>query len=234
MGDTVVGPGKGPVQGPKVSDTQLNPQTATAYIEAINTRLKSQGVEVANEAEITASDAWIKSLTPAQTRELAAAFKKMGKNVKDTKTLADLLTQYPEVTTAKDYITGYNTLVGMIIPGTDTAGTANLPTQTVTQYTDKQLTDISNTIAQDFLKRNLEQAEIDVIMPKLKKLVQQGTTTTSKRVGGKNVVTVTPGFSTAAAQGIVQAELKKTAQDDLQVKQYQDFQDWLSQNMAGM
>lgn len=233
MADTVVGPNKGPVQGPVVSNTRLNPATATAYIDAINSRLKSQGVQVANETDISASDAWIKSLTKAQSAELAAVFKKMGKTVKDTKTLATLLTDYPEVTSAKDYLTGYQALVNMLLPGAGDT-TANLPTQTVTQYSDKQLLDISNTLSQNFLKRNLEQSEIDAILPKLKKIVEQGTTTTTKKVGGKNVVTVTPGFSTQAAQGVVESELKKSAQGDLQVKQYQDFADWLSQNMAGM
>ena len=205
----------------------------TYYINNINSRLAGQGLSVANNNDISASDAWIKSLSSAQTSELAAVFKKMGKTVKDTKTLATLLIDYPEVTTAKDYTTGYNTLVSMLIPGAG-GTTGNLLTQTVTQYTDDQLKEIANTVAQGFLKKNISDADWALVKPKLRALVDKGTTTTTQQVGGKNVVTVTPGFSQQAAQGIIEKQLGQTAQPDLQVKQYQDFADWLSQNMAGM
>ena len=120
------------------------------------------------------------------------------------------------------------------IPGSSSAPAAAMPTQTITQYTDDQLKEIANTVAQGFLKKNISDADWALVKPKLRALVDKGTTTTTQQVGGKNVVTVTPGFSQQAAQGIIEKQLGQTAQPDLQVKQYQDFADWLSQNMAGM
>lgn len=231
MGETVVGRGQNKVQGPVVTGTN-NAALATDYINNINSRLAGQGVNVVDTTKISASDAWIKSLSPTQTGELAAVFKKMGKTVKDTKTLATLLTDYPEVTTAKDYITGYNTLVSMLIPGT--GGTGNVPTQTITQYSDDYLKKVADNIGQDFLDRKLSSAEVDKIMPKLRELVNKGTTTTSKRVGGKTVVSTTPGFTTADAEKVVQTELRLGASQDLERKQYLDFADFMSKNMAGM
>lgn len=225
--------GRGNVQGPVApTPTPTSAATASSYINNINSRLAANNITVTGGETITASDAWIKSLTKTQQRELAAVFKKMGKNVKDTKTLATLLIDYPEVTGSKDYLTGYQTLAGMVIPGTGTGGPS--VTQTVTQYDDNYLKSVGNSIAQDFLGRNLSTDELNKIMPKLQAIVNKGTTTTSKKVGGKNVVTTTPGFSQAKAEDVIQTELRLGASQDLQTKQYIDFADFISKNMAGM
>jgi hypothetical protein len=218
--------------GPRPMGPAVGTNTNTpTFLQNINSRLQGMGYTAIPGAEsLSSSDVWVDSLSKNQLSEVAAVFKKLGVSVKSKTGLKALMVQYPQVTTL-DYSAGLQLLNNEVIAETVEP---KIPTTTITQYTDTQLTDISNAIAQNFLKRNLEQAEIDSIMPKLKKLVEKGTTTTSKKVGGKNVVTVTPGFSTQAATGIVEAELKKTAQDDLQVRQYQDFSDWLSQNMAGM
>lgn len=230
MGDNV---GRGAVQGPVAqTPTPTSSATASSYINNINSRLAANNITVTGGETITASDAWIKSLTKTQQRELAAVFKLMGKNVKDTKTLATLLVDYPEVTGSKDYLTGYQTLAGMVIPGTGTGGPS--VTQTVTQYDDNYLKSVGNSIAQDFLGRNLSTDELNKIMPKLQSIVNKGTTTTSKKVGGKNVVTTTPGFSQAKAEDVIQTELRLGASQDLQTKQYIDFADFISKNMAGM
>jgi hypothetical protein len=157
----------------------------------------------------------------------------MGKSVKDSKTLATLLLDYPEVTLSADYATGLKKLVDMIIPGTGNTGGPSV-TQTITQYDDKYLQGVGKSIAQDFLGRDLSSTELNKILPKLKDIVNKGTTTTSKQVGGKNVVTTTPGFSQAKAQDVIQTELRLGASKDLQTKQYLDFADFISKNMAGM
>lgn len=220
--------------GPRPMGPAVGTNTNTpTFLQNINSRLQGMGYTAIPGAEnLSSSDVWVDSLSKNQLSEVAAVFKKLGVSVKSKSGLKALMVQYPQVTTL-DYSAGLQLLNNEVIAGGDTGG-QNVPTTTITQYSDTQLTDISNAIAQNFLKRNLEQAEIDSIMPKLKQLVQKGTTTTTKKVGGKNVVTVTPGFSKEAAQSVVESTLQKSAADDLQVKQYQDFQDWLSQNMAGM
>jgi hypothetical protein len=230
----VVGRGQGAVQGPTVPSASSTPKPSATYLDTINARLNSQGVKIADPNKISVSDAWINNaIADGHSQELALVFKKLGKSVKSTKELKTLLADYPEVTSAKDFVTGYQTLASMIIPG---MGANNGPstTQTITQYDDKYLQSVGNSIAQDFLGRNLNTEELNKIMPKLQEIVNKGTTTTSKVVGGKNVVTTTPGFSQAKAEGVVQQELRLGASQDLQTKQYVDFADFLSKNMAGM
>jgi hypothetical protein len=234
MGETVVGRGK--VQGPvALSGSNTNATALSNYINNINSRLTGQNITVTNTSTISSSDAWIQSLSKSQQGELAAVFKKMGHNVKDVKSLGTLLTNYPEVTTAPDYQSGLKTLVSMLIPGTDTTGsTGPSVTQSITKYDDNYLKGVGNSIAQDFLGRNLNTDELNKILPKLQDIVNKGSVTTSKVVGGKNVVTTTPGFTQAEAQNVVQNELRLGASKDLQTKQYLDFADFLSKNMAGM
>lgn len=231
--ETVVGRGesKQGFIGPVATSSTSTTQGETTYIDTINSRLASAGINIPAGGQISASDAWVQSLSKAQQSELAAVFKKMGRNVRDSKTLATLLLEYPEVTSAADYLSGYKALTDMIIPGA--AGGPSV-TQTITQYDDKYLQGVGNSIAQDFLGRDLSKDELSKIMPKLKDIVNKGTTTTSKKVGGKSVVTTTPGFSQAKAEGVIQAELRKTAAPDLETKQYIDFADFISKNMAGM
>lgn len=207
-------------------------KTGGTVADNINARLASSGIELSNTGAISASTAWIESAVASHASELATIFAKMGININNKKDLATKLLDFPEVTTAADYDSGAAILAGMIIPGL--AGGGPSVTQTITQYDDKYLQGVGNSIAQDFLGRNLSTDELNKIMPKLKDIVNKGTTTTSKKVGGKNVVTTTPGFSQNAAQDIVQTELRLGASQDLQTKQYIDFADFISKNMAGM
>jgi len=63
--------------------------------------------------------------------------------------------------------------------------------------------------------------------------IAAGTTTTTKKVRGKNVVTVTPGFSQERAKVSIEEQLKVMNPDEFDRKKRIDFQGWLSQNVAG-
>lgn len=201
---------------------------------------KQTGTKLSVDAgSIGGGEPLIDSLSASQKTALVKLMKKLGYTIQSSSELKTTLNGYypNEYNKATSFENLYSMLAADYIPGASNAGSSagqNLPTQTVTQYTDDTLKEIGNTVAQNFLKRNLKDSELATIMPQLKALVAKGTTTSSKVVGGKNVVTVTPGFSTQAAQTVIEKELTKTAQDDLQKKKLQDNLDWLSQNMAGM
>lgn len=190
-----------------------------------------------NAGRIGAGGNLIDSMSDTQRKALAKLLKKLGYNVTSVSEMKTTLNSYypNEYNASNSYEALYSTLAADYIPGMETgAGVSNLPTQTITQYSDDQLKNIANAVTQNFLKKNISDADWALVKPKLRALVEKGTTTTSKVVGGKNVVTTTPGFSQQAAQGIIEKQLGQTAQADLQVKQHQDFADWLSQNMGGM
>lgn len=228
-----------PTPTPTPSATQKdNPKAFGSPVSSnitnrLDALLSNSGISLGSFIASSASVGLIGDLSDAELRSIGTLLKKIGYSVKSLEEARTLLlsSDFPDADTRPDY----NSLVSYIRSQTIPKTTGNkIPTQTVTQYNDNQLKEIGNAVAQDFLGRNLEATEIETILPKLKKIVEAGTTTTSKVVGGKNVVTVTPGFSKDRAQAVVQAELKKSAADDLQVKQYADFTDWLSKNMAGM
>lgn len=229
-----------PTPVPSPSATNNPPKIGSFAPESVvKTVEKTLGIKLSSGASsIGRGEALIDTLSNEQKTTLAKLLKSLGYSVKSLSAIKTTLNenfvnQYNNATSFADL---YNQLAAEYIPGVSGGAgkKPSMPTQTVTQYTDTQLKDLGNAVAQNFLGRNLETAEIETILPKLKKIVEAGTTTTSKVVGGKNVVTVTPGFSQARAQSVVEAELKKSAADDLQVKQYQDNVDWLSKNMAGM
>lgn len=228
-----------PKPSPKPTGTKAPALGTFNASTVLSAYAKATGVNLsANAANIGGGEPLIDSLSATQKTALVKLLKKLGYNVSSTSELKVTLNGYypNEYTRATSFENLYSTLAADYIPGaTGTGtGTGNLPTQTITQYTDDQLKDIANTVTQNFLKKNISDADWALVKPKLRALVEKGTTTTSKVVGGKNVVTVTPGFSTQAAQGIIEKQLGETAKPDLQVKQYEDFADWISQNMAGM
>lgn len=232
----VVGPGKStlnPTPTPSPKPT-VGSQVTDTMQQRINALLGQSNIPLSGYVSDSAGPGILSELGTKELKTLGLLLKSMGYQVKSLEDARTMLVSgdFPEAYKQPSF----NSLVSYIrsqqvgkLPSA-----ANLPTQTVTQYSDTQLKDISNAVAQNFLKRNLEPAEWEAIAPQLKKLVEKGTTTTTQTVGGKNVVTVTPGFSQEAAKTIVEKQLKTSAVDDLKVKQYQDFTDWLSQNMAGM
>lgn len=215
------------------------PKLGTFDASKIVAQFQSQtGVQLGgNAGRIGAGGNLIDSMSTSQRTALAKLLKKLGHNVTSVSEMKTTLNAYyvNEYNASTNYEALYSSLAADYIPGMETgAGASNLPTQTITQYSDDQLKSITNTITQNFLGKNISDADWKLVQPKLRALVEKGTTTTTKQVGGKNVVTVSPGFSQQAAQTIIEKQLGQTAQQDLQVKQYQDNLDWLSQNMAGM
>lgn len=232
----VVGSGKASLDKSKPKPS-LSTSTQSNLDKAVNDKLiellKQSGVDLAANIEANASAGIIGDLTDKEIISLGQMLNDMGYNFKTVEAVRTALVggDFPAATTQKDFTSLVKYLKSQEIPALASGPSV---TQTITQYDDKYLKSVGNSIAQDFLGRNLTNEEVAKIMPKLKDIVNKGTTTTSKKVGGKNVVTTTPGFSQAAAQDVVQTELRLGASQDLQQKQYIDFADWLSKNMAGM
>lgn len=233
----VVGRGKGKQQtGSSVVNTPLPATTDTPdFVKNISSRLQAKNIPVP-EAPIAESGNWIENLTgnSAEAQTLAKIFKSMRKNVADVSSLKALIAE-SKASGAKSFAEAVSILQDEIIPGMAAGGTGGpSTTQTITQYSDDQLKTAANSYAQSVAGKNLSQEEIDIILPKLKKLVEEGTTTTTKKVGGKNVVTVKQGYTAEGAKTLVEQEIAKINPQDIAVQKNIEFADFLSKNMAGM
>lgn len=233
----VVGPGKASLDKSKPnpsSSPSVKSQLDKATSDKLLQLLQQSGIDLASYVDETANEGIIGTLSTKELISLGQMLNSMGYNFKSAEAVRTALVgaDFPGATTQKNYKELVKYIRSQEVPSLTNQGPS--VTQTITQYDDKYLTTVANSIAQDFLGRNLQPGEAEKILPKLKDIVNKGTTTTSKKVGGKNVVTTTPGFSQAAAQDVVQTELRLGASKDLQTKQYEDFADWLSKNMAGM
>lgn len=234
--EDVVGPGKSTIKPtPKASAApKIGAQVNTDVTSRINQLLQDSGLPLSDYVAENADAGIVDTLSTQELVGLGMMLNQMGYNFKSPEAVRTALIggDFPEASVQKDYKSLVKYIRSQEIPSMTSTGPS--VTQTITQYDDKYLTSVANNIAQDFLGRNLEPGEAEKILPKLRDIANKGTTTTSKKVGGKNVVTTTPGFSTAAAQDVVQTELRLGASEDLQAKQYVNFADWLSKNMAGM
>lgn len=76
------------------------------------------------------------------------------------------------------------------------------------------------------------QAEEKARLDELQKIINKGTTTTTKTVGGKKVTVSTPGFTQAGAEAAIAAKAKKTAPGDYELKQADSFNTWLVKQMG--
>lgn len=76
------------------------------------------------------------------------------------------------------------------------------------------------------------EAEEQARMDELQKIINKGSVTTTKMVGGKKVTTSTPGFTQAGAESLIKEKVKTTAPGDYELQQADSFNTWLVKQMG--
>jgi len=78
------------------------------------------------------------------------------------------------------------------------------------------------------LNRKATASETKEFYTAIQKMIDQGTVTTTKRVGGKTITETKPGYSKEKAQSVITEKLKTDSPQDFQEKQSLDFGDFLA------
>ena len=134
---------------------------------------------------------------------------------------------------SKTYNDFTNSIAADVLSGLNTDATANVPTQTIQKYDPIVLEKLIDNIYQETLGQPATESQKALRMAELNQMIETGTTTTSKIVGGKRVTVATPGFSQERATATIEEQLKVMNPDEFDRKKRIDFQGWLSQNVAG-
>jgi hypothetical protein len=78
------------------------------------------------------------------------------------------------------------------------------------------------------LNRKATDSETKEFYTAIQKMIDEGTVTTTKRVGGKTITETKPGYSKEKAQAVITEKLKTDSPQDFQEKQSLDFGDFLA------
>jgi hypothetical protein len=233
--------------GSKIKDIVLPPTTSvgqqganTAYndmLAGINSKLGNKNIDI--KIETTDPLAVTNSYNNAQLTAIGKILRQMGYSVKASTTdILYKLTTDPVLLSignnSKNYGEFITNLSKDYMPGLDkSGGSPKLPTKTISQYDPIVLSNFVDTVYQNTLGRKATAEENAASLKQLQTMVNAGTVTTSKVVGGQNVVTTTPGFSQERAQATIEEQLKQLNPDDYDRKARIDFSSWLSQNIGG-
>ena len=213
------------------------PPISSTWANNINSRLNDARIGLAPTAfQQTASLA--DSFTKPQLTNIAKVLKSLGYSKSQISTgvkVKDILVNDFATTLAssKTYNDFVNSVSVDVLTGLNTDTTANVPTQTIQKYDPAVLGKLIDNIYQETLGQPATEAQKALRMAELEGMIAAGTTTTTKKVRGKNVVTVTPGFSQERAKVSIEEQLKVMNPDEFDRKKRIDFQGWLSQNVAG-
>jgi hypothetical protein len=109
---------------------------------------------------------------------------------------------------------------------------ANAPRVDVQLQDKNVLRDIIRNNYKSTIGRLPNEAEEKARMDELQKIINKGSVTTTKTVGGKKVTTTTPGFTQSGAESLIKEKAKKTAPGDYELQQASDFNTWLVKQMG--
>jgi hypothetical protein len=207
---------------------------------AINTGLGNVGVDPVEDKEVDKID-FITSLTKAEMQQIIPYLKKFGA----TKTN---LSTYPN---AKDFLqTNFGVLVenaqGSVkklislfkneATGYGTTKEDEVKSNGVTQYITKQspaliAKDVDKFLLSTIGSKNINQDSRDKIMAEINKMIEAGTTTTSKmdKKTGKTTVTQTPGYSEERAGEVVERIAKEGEPLKYEQQRQLNFFDFMQQ-----
>jgi len=221
---------------PSVGNNTLPPISST-WANNINNRLQDARIGLA-PTSFQQGASLVDSFTKPQLTNIAKVLKSLGYSKSQISTgmkVKDILVSDFGTTLAssKTYNDFVNSVSVDVLTGLNTDANANVPTQTIQKYDPVVLGKLIDNIYQETLGQPATEAQKALRMAELEGMIASGTTTTSKRVGGKNVVTVTPGFSQERAKTTIEEQLKVMNPDEFDRKKRIDFQGWLSQNVAG-
>jgi hypothetical protein len=109
---------------------------------------------------------------------------------------------------------------------------ANLPRLDVQMQDPNVLREIIRSNYKSTIGRLPNEAEEAARMAELQKIINKGSLTTTKTVGGKKVTTSTPGFTQAGAEALIAEKAKKSAPQDYELKQTSNFNNLLTKWMG--
>lgn len=229
----------------KIKDIVLPPTTSVGtqggkygeMLSGINSKLGNKKLDAA----VPETDPLLQSskYNDAQLTEIGKRLRKAGYSVKALAAdVLDLLNTDSVLLGIQAKSPTYGELISNLtkdyLPGLDSSGgEPKLPTKTVSQYDPIVLANFVDTIYQNTLGRTATAEESAGSLKQLQAMIDKGTVTTSKVVGGQNVVTTTPGFSQERAQATIEEQLKQLNPDDYDRTKRIDFSTWLSQNVGG-
>lgn len=104
------------------------------------------------------------------------------------------------------------------------------PSTTVTKYLyqpEEIQTLIDKTLA-SVLGRSATKEENKEFYTAIQKMIDEGTVTVTKKVGGKTISETTPGYSKERAEAVITSKLQKSAPEDIAQKKSLDFNDFLT------
>lgn len=234
-----------PVIGRKPSPTPTpTPKPAalpSGLGSVINKGLGNVGVDPVEDNDITKID-FITNLTKAEMQQIIPYLKKFGATKTNLSTYSN----------AKDFLqTNFDTLVGNAkgsvkkliqlfkdeatgYGGTD-GGDTGPKSSGVTQYVTKQAPELIAKDVDKFLlstigSRNINQESRDKIMAEINKMIEAGTTTTSKRdKTGKDIITQTPGYSEERLGEVVSRVAKEAEPGKYEQQKQLNFFDFMQQ-----
>lgn len=230
----------------KIKDIVLPPTTSVgqqgaayqAMLDGINAKLGIKNLD----AQVPPTDPLLQSskYNVAELTAIGKALRKAGYSVKSsTQDILYLLQTNPVLLGMQQKSPTYATFIDRLnkdyIPGLDSSAgnTPALPSKTVSQYDPLVLSNFVDTIYQNTLGRKATAEESAGSLKQLQTMINKGTVSTTKKVGGQNVTTVTPGFSQERAQATIEEQLKQLNPDDYDRTKRIDFSTWLSQNIGG-
>jgi hypothetical protein len=229
--------GTNPVPNTPSTGGSTLPSITSTWSTNINNRLSDARIQLAPSSSQQQASL-VDSFTKPQLTNIAKVLKSLGYSKSQISTgmkVKDILVSDFGTTLAasKTYNDFTNTIAADVLSGLNTDATANVPTQTIQKYDPIVLEKLIDNIYQETLGQPATESQKRLRMGELNRMIEEGTTTTTKKVGGKNVVTVTPGFSQERAKTSIEEQLKVMNPDEFDRKKRIDFQGWLSQNVAG-
>jgi hypothetical protein len=121
------------------------------------------------------------------------------------------------------------------IPSVDSSGATGPKSSGVTQYVTKQspaliAKDVDKFLLSTIGSKNINQDSRDKIMAEINKMIEAGTTTTSKMdKTGKTTVTQTPGYSEERAGAVVERIAKEAEPEKYEQQKQLNFFDFMQQ-----
>jgi len=121
--------------------------------------------------------------------------------------------------TPQDYLTFYGKNQG--------SETAPRTTKNVYLFDKAEVNKLITGKVSEVLGRNAQPEEMKHFYTVIKDMIDQGTVTTTKMVGGQSVTTTKPGYSQAKAEAAIESGLKAASPQDYEEKKSLDFADFL-------
>jgi hypothetical protein len=222
---------------PNTPSTSQLPPVQSTWSTNINNRLQDARINMAPSSSQQQASL-VDSFTKPQLTNIAKVLKQLGYSKSQISTgmkVKDILVNDfgTTLSASKTYNDFTNTIAADVLSGLNTDATANVPTQTIQKYDPIVLEKLIDNIYQETLGQPATESQKRLRMGELNQMIETGTTTTSKIVGGKRVTVATPGFSQERATATIEEQLKVMNPDEFDRKKRIDFQGWLSQNVQG-